>query len=438
MSELKFSFNAKFKPFFFVNVRNKHNWGGRARGGSHFGTDKFLFHITQPEYFRGVFLRAIFSDIRDSLFRDFKDRLADKVDQGFLREEDFDINESKMSITYKPTGNTIISKGFKKSSGKSSAKLKSIAGVTHVLIEEAEEVEEDDFNKLDDSIRTNRIEHIEIMMLFNPPSKNHWIIKRWYNLVPTYIDGVPIEGWYQAEPKSDPDLISIHTTFEDNLRNLNSKTITKYNNYGNPNSTTFNQEFYYRDVKGFISEGAKGRIYKNCKSITLPEFMELPYASFFALDFGYYPDPAAFVEIKRHNNTIWTRQLIYEQDLNNQQLAAKIKLLIPANAPIYADSAEPKSIDELLTEGLNVYPAIKGPDSIDFGIKKLQGLKWFITEDSKEFWFENQEYKYQLGADGLPTGNPIDKHNHLKDATRYGVTSHELYGGGEKHLGRRN
>ena len=431
--EQVFRFNAKFKPFFFSHARYKHNWGGRGRGGSHYGTDRFLFLLTQKEYFRGVFLRAIFGDIRDSLFKDFKDRLEEKTDLGYLNEKDFDINESKMSIVYKPTGNSIISKGFKKSSGKSSAKLKSIAGVTHVLIEEAEEVEEEDFNKLDDSIRTNKVENIEILLLFNPPSKNHWIIRRWYNLQES-----EFEGWYYAAPKSDPDLLSIHTTYLDNIKNINSKTVSKFESYGNPGSPNYNLEFYYRDVKGLISEGAKGRIYRNCKPITLAEFKDLPYPSFYGLDFGYYPDPAALVEIKRHNNTIWTRELIYETDLTNQKLAEKIKLHIRPNAPIYADSAEQKSINELLAEGLNVFPAIKGPDSVDFGIKKLQGLDWFITEDSKNFLYENQEYKYEIDRDGLNTGKPVDKHNHLKDASRYGVVSHEIYGGGERATGRRN
>ena len=439
MTENIFRFNVKFKPVFFSNARYKHIWGGRGRGGSYFGTDYFLFKLIQPEYFRGMFLRAVFSDIRSSLFRDFKDRLEGMIDAGYLNERDFEINETKMSVVYKPTGNSIISKGFKKSSGKSSAKLKSIAGVTHVLIEESEEVELEDFNKLDDSIRTDKIDNIEIILLFNPPSKNHWIIKQWYNLQPACIDGVEVDGWYIAEPKSDPDLLAIHTTYLDNKANLNAKSISKNENYGNPLSPTYNLEFYYRDVKGFISEGAKGRIYKKCRPITLQEFLSLPYPSFYGLDFGYDPDPAALVEIKRHNNTIWTRELIYETELTNQQLAARMRALgISKSSPIYADSAEKKSRFELIDEGFNIIAAVKGPDSLDFGIKKLKGMDWYITEESKNFWFENQEYKWMIGPDGESTGVPVDKHNHLKDGSRYGVITHEMYNGGEKQTGRRN
>ncbi|MCX3264802.1 PBSX family phage terminase large subunit [Pedobacter agri] len=435
-----FSVNVKFKPLFSSDTRYKHLWGGRARGGSHAATDYFLFLITKKEYFRGLFVREIFGDIAGSLFQDFKDRLNVQVEAGNLNEDDFTINESKKTILYKPTGNTIISKGFKSASSKSSAKLKSIAGITHVLIEEAEEVDESDFNKLDDSIRTNKIENIEIIMLFNPPGKNHWIMKRWYNLMPAVSSvGTEIEGWYRASPKTNPDLLSIHTTFLDNLKNLNSKTISKYHQYGDPESPMYNEDFYYRDVLGLVSEGAKGRIYKKVKPCTAAEYDALPYEPFYGLDFGFYPDPVAFAEHKRHNNTLWSKQLIYEQELTNQQLAERIKLVIRhPNSPIYADSAESKSIQELIDERLNVYGAVKGPDSVDFGIKKLQGLTWYITEDSTDFWFENQEYKYQLGADKLPTGKPIDKHNHLKDEARYAVITHEIYGGGERSTGRRN
>ena len=439
--ELVFDFNVTFKPVFFSKARYKHLWGGRGRGGSHTGTDYFLHKLTQPEYFRGCFLRAVFGDIAGSLFQDFKDRLQYQLDQPDcpVLESDFVINETKKTIYYKPTGNSIISKGFKKSSGNSSAKLKSIAGITHVLIEEAEEVESDDFNKLDDSIRTNKIEDIEIILLFNPPGKNHWIIKRWYNLQPAVDkNGNIIEQWYQASPKSDPDLLSIHTTYLDNLVNVNKKTISKYINYGDPSSPTYNLEFYYRDVCGLISEGAKGRIYKNCKPCTRKEYDELPYEEFFGLDFGFNPHPAAVCGIKRHNNTIWTRQIVYETELSNQQMAQRLRDAGIRYQPIYADSAEEKSIVELETERLNMFRAVKGPDSVDFGIKKLQQMEWYITEDSVDFWYENQEYKYQLNPEGESTGVPIKKNDHLKDAARYGVISHELFGGDTRSTGRRN
>lgn len=414
------TFNEIYEPVFFTKARYIHLWGGRSRGGSHFATDYFLYLITQPQYFRGVFLRATFGDIKGSLFQDFKDRLEDSD----FDEADFNINETLLSITHLPTGNKIISKGFKKSSGNQSAKLKSIAGITHVLVEETEEVDEDDFNKLDDSIRTNRVEHIQIICLFNPPSKNHWLIRRNYNLLPCglFDDERNPLPWYKAKPKDDPNLLSIHSSYEDNIENINASTIQKFKDYGDKNSKSYNPDYYFRDVRGFISEGVKGRIYENWKYISEKEYSQLPYSVFYGLDFGFSADPVALVEIKNHNNTFWVKELIYSPGLTNFKLAEKMeKMGISKRSPIYADSAEPKSIRELQDLGFNIIHALKGPDSVNAGIKFIQGKQVFATEKSENIWFENQEYKWQLDQDKQPTPDPVDKNNHAKDAFRYAV-----------------
>jgi phage terminase large subunit len=423
INEERFEFNECYEPVFTTKARYIDIFGGRAAGRSHFGTDYFLYLITGPDYFRGCFLRNVFSDIRDSLFQDFKDR----IENSCFDERDFEINESKMSVTYKPTGNTIISKGFKKSAGNRSAKLKSLAGLTHVMIEEADENEEKDVNKLDDSIRTNKVENIQIIFLHNPPKKNHWLIKRFYNLVDCGLllpNGKPAP-YYKAIPKSRPDFLSIFTTYKDNVVNLNSKTISKYEAYGDPESPDYDEEMYYVDVLGLVPEGARGRIYRNWKPCTTEFFNSLPYPEYYGLDFGYSTDPVALVKIKTHNNRNFFKEVIYETDLTNPKLAELMILRgVPKTARIYADSAEPKSIQELKDLGFrNIIPAIKGPDSLLFGIKQLRSMENYITEDSKKMWEENEDYKWKLDNDGNPTDEPEDKNNHLKDAARYGVTT---------------
>jgi phage terminase large subunit len=422
-NNVHFVFNEKFEPVFSTKARYIHVWGGRAGGRSHFGTDYFLFLIMQPTYFRGCFLRNVFGDIRDSLFQDFKDR----IEANGIDEELFDINDTKMSITYRPTGNTIISKGFKKTAANRSAKLKSLAGLTHVLIEEADENGEEDVNKLDDSVRTNRIENIQILFLYNPPSKNHWLIKRFFTLqdcTDLGPDGKPLP-YYHAVPIENPDVLIIHTTYQDNLINLNPKTVQKFLSYGDPNSQFYNPDMYYIDVLGMVSEGSRGRIYKNWKPITDEFFDSLPWPSFYGLDFGYSEDPVALIEIKSHNNRNFYRETIYEVGLTNPQLAALMRLRgVPRRAPVYADSSEPKSIQELKDEGFNVMEADKGPDSVLFGIKQLQSMENYVTVNSKNIWKENQEYTWKLDKDKNPTDTPEDKNNHAKDGIRYGVTTH--------------
>ncbi|SFW16253.1 PBSX family phage terminase large subunit [Chitinophaga sancti] len=436
-SEYRHKFSKLYKPVFTTKARYIHIWGGRAAGRSHFGTRYFLFLLTQTNYFRGVFLRNVFSDIRDSLFADFKDRL----EESDFDEEDFEINESKMTILYKPTGNTIISKGFRKSSGNRSAKLKSLAGITHVLIEEADENPEGDVNKLDDSIRTDKIDNIQVIFLYNPPSKNHWLIKRFYNLEECGLfDGKPYtdsngnyhpEGkplpYYKAIPKENPDVLCIHSTYKDNIKNLNAKTVAKYQAYGDTNSQFYNAEQYYVDVCGLVPEGARGRIYRNWKHITLAFFRSLPYTSIYAIDFGYSGDPVAVVELKIHNNRAFWHEVIYEPGLTNPALADMMRLRgVPRNAIIIADSAEPKSIQELRDLGFtHIRAADKGPDSLKFGIKQVAAMENYGTECSDNLWMENEEYKWKLGADGEPTDEPVDANNHLKDAGRYGITTYK-------------
>lgn len=424
---LNFRFNHVYADVFTTTARYVDLWGGRGRGGSHSATEYMLFLITQPQYFRGCLMRQVFGDIRASLWQDFKDRLAEAIERGDIREGDMLLAEDSMKAVYKPTGNTLISKGFKKSSGAQSAKLKSLAGMTHIVIEECEEVDYDDFNKLDDSLRTTK-GPLQLIRLFNPPGKNHWLIKRFYDLEPSMAvdrDGNLVEGWYKAMAKDRPDLLSIHTTYLDNYDNLDEGTKQKYRNYGDPDSPDYNPDMYYRDVCGLVSEGKKGRIFKQCYRVTLDLFRQLPYPSFYGLDFGFSQDPLALVEFKYHNGKLFRHQLIYETDLTNEALVKRMDVVgVPKKARIYADSAEPKSIATIRNAGYVCIPAVKGPDSILAGIKALQGIEVFTTATSTDLWDENEEYSWQLDSSKEPTDTPEDKNNHGWDATRYAYMTH--------------
>lgn len=398
-------FNEIYEPVFTTKARYVDVWGGRGRGGSHFGTDYFLFLITKPQYFRGVFMREVFNDIRTSLFQDFKDRIAENET---VNENDFEINEQKMSILYKPNGNTIISKGFKKSSSKQSAKLKSLAGCTHILIEECEEVDEFDFDTLDASLRTTKAD-IQVIRIFNPPDKNHWLIKKYYNLQES-----DVNGYYQASPKQMDELLSIFSTYHDNIENINPKTIQIFEGFKQSNPP-----YYYSMIKGLISEGKIGRIYKNWKPITENEFWNLPYQLFAGLDFGYSNDPNALPLMKFHNNKLYVHGFMYEGNLTNQKIAQKLIDAKLKNIELYCER-EGKSIEELRTSGVNALEATKGAGSVNEGIKALQGIEVYYTETSKDLIFEYENYTWALDARKMPTNTPVDKDNHYMDAIRYG------------------
>ncbi len=276
---MTFDFGSKYKELFTTKARYIHLFGGRGRGGSFTATQYALQLITSRNYFRGYFMREVFSDVRDSLWRDLKDRIEENDS---LNETDFAFNDSQMIVTYLPTGNTIMAKGFKKSSGNRTAKLKSLAGATHVFIEESEEVDETDFRQLDDSLRTVKAE-TKIIMVFNPPNKAHWILKRWYILQDADA------GYFRAIPKpTEKNLLSIHSTYLDNLENLNQSFVNNLLNY-----ESTDVDYYNTMVRGLITEGVKGRIYRNWEIGEMPNM----YPKYYGLDFGYN-DPVALVEVE--------------------------------------------------------------------------------------------------------------------------------------------
>lgn len=407
---MRFEYAEPYLPIFKSKARYIHIWGGRGRGGSFTATQYALQLITSTDYFRGYFMREVFNDIRDSLWRDFKDRIEENET---INEIDFAFNDSQMTVTYIPTGNTIISKGFKKSSGNRTAKLKSLAGATHVFIEEAEENDEISFRQLDDSLRTTKAE-TKIVMVFNPPNKSHWIIKKWYNLIES-----EHTGYFMAIPKSDAkNLLSIHSTYKANEINLNDSFVSNLVEYQSKDP-----DYYYTMVKGLITEGVKGRIYRNWQIINQ---MPNTYQKFYGLDFGFN-DPVALVEVEMHNKEIYCRQLIYQSGMTNREISDRMKSL-GVSGKIIADSAEPKSILELQRMGWDVSPAVKGPDSVKTGIKYLKEFTVHLTHESADFWTEYENYRWALNANKEPTEQPQDGYDHLMDALRMAVYTKKSLG----------
>ncbi len=348
-------------------------------------------------------MSEVFGDIRDSLWLDVKDR----IEEAGLNEF-FHLDEGEMTATYLVNGNTIVSKGFKKASKKQTAKLKSLAGATHVLVEEMEEISEADFKQLDDTLRTTKTQNIQLIGLFNPPAKSHWIWKTWYNLVDS-----EIQGFFRAIPRENPALLSIFSTYRDNLKNLNASFVRNMKAY-----LETDPEYYYTIVEGLISEGVRGRIFRNWNRI---EDMPCIYEKFYGLDFGYN-HPTALVECEAHKKDLYVKELIYESNLTNQDISAKLTALgIKKTSRIYVDSAEPKSWEELRRLGWNVIKAQKGPDSITSGINFIKEYTVHATEKSFNLWNEYENYHWVLDQEKRSTNDAEDKFNHLMDAIRYAM-----------------
>lgn len=393
------TFLSVYKPVLTTNARYIILYGGRSAGRTYFAVSYFLYLIREPEYFRGYFMREVQSDIRESLYREFIDLITD-----LGIENEFQIIDNIMTIVCIETGNRIVSKGFKKSAGNQTAKLKSIAGATHVIIEEADEVTQTDFEKLDESLRTEKSEQLKILLLTNTEHPQHWIWHRFFR------SGIPIQ---------DERVLQIHATYRDNIRYTSSSTIQLFESYKEEN-----RKVYDVRVLGKLAKEAEGQIYPDCKIIE-----EIPpdIANGFGLDFGYTNDPTALVRCAYHNRNLYIDEYIYQQGLTNPAIATKaLELGLTRQDLIVADSAEPKSIAELQTAGLYVKPAVKGPGSLNTGIQMLQEMQIHITRRSKNIWEEQKFYVWKTDRDGKPTNVPVDNFNHAWDAARYCLTNMKL------------
>ena len=133
------------------------------------------------------------------------------------------------------------------------------------------------------------------------------------------------------------------------------------------------------------------------------------------LDFGYTNDPTAAIEVYQYNGKRILNEIIYRTGMLNGDIAK----VLPKNTYIYADSAEPKSIEEIRRTGVNIMPVTKGADSIMFGIQTMQTQEYLITSKSKNVINEFQKYIWQKDKRGDTQNKPIDKYNHAIDAIRY-------------------
>jgi len=169
---------------------------------------------------------------------------------------------------------------------------------------------------------------------------------------------------------------------------------------------------------------AEGVIFNNWEIVDeIPDDVKSSSRRFMGVDFGFTVDPAVAVDVYFHGESeIWVDELIYSVGYNNQVFAIELEKVYEYGLPIYADSAEPKSIDEIGAYGFNIYGATKGPDSVRVGIDWLASKKIYITMRSKNIINEFQNYSWRTDKDGKQLPVPIDAYNHGIDAIRYSAS----------------
>lgn len=375
--------------------------GSRASKKSKTAALWFIVNLMKYPAANLLVVRKVFRTLKASCFTELKWAI-NRLGVGAFWE----IRESPLEMTYKPTGQKIYFRGLD-----DPLKITSVTVEQGVLcwawIEEAYEIgNEADFNMLDESIRGAIDEGSglfkQITLTFNPWSERHWLKRRFFD-----------------EP--NPETLAMTTNYTCNeWLDAADRRLFEDMRLHNPRR--------YR-VAGLGDWGvAEGLIYENCREqlFSIDEVRRLPgVQSAFGLDFGYTNDPSALfcglVDLRAR--TIWVIDEIYGRGMSNERIAEAIKQAGYAKEKIRADSAEPKSIDRLRELGIErICRARKGPDSIRQGIDFLQGFQLLVHPRCVNFLTEISQYVWDTDSKtGQAINRPLDANNHLMDAMRYAV-----------------
>jgi phage terminase large subunit len=397
--------NEIFQPLWQEKARYFILMGGRGAGRSTAASQYALSRLLAPDFFRSALMREVHSDIRHSLWRELNDRIDEQNVRPALYMTDNDMRVTRGL-------NSINAHGFRASSSTHTAKLKSLASYNTAVIEEADEVSEGEFRTLDDTLRTVKGD-IRIVLLLNAPPKSHWIIRNFFDLE----ESEEASKFYIPHLKEKTNAVYIGGTFRDNIENLASDTVTRYLKYKETNPG-----YYYQMIEGLVPDTVRGKIYSGWQLIDrVPKEARLIG---FGEDYGWFPDPACLVAIYYLDGGYIIDEIAYGTELSNEFLAVQARdesRRVGAKGPVIADSAEPKSIVEQNTYGVEVLPCQKGADSVTYRIKVVATKKISVTKRSTNVWESYENYAWAEDKDGNPKNMPAHLWSHAMDAVGYGI-----------------
>lgn len=247
-----------------------------------------------------------------------------------------------------------------------------------------------------------------------------------------YVDYNPVaEFWVHTELMTKPNAEFLRLTYKDN--DALSPTIVKeleanltkayYNPKGRiDDPANIKNPFWANWCKVYLfglTGGLQGAIYKDWRQVqNIPDKARLIG---YGLDFGYTNDPTALVAVYYCDGEYYFKELIYQTGLKTKDIVKHFEANnVDKHTIIFADSAEPRMIDELCEYGYNVTGAVKGADSVSFGIGILQDITINVTADSTNMIKELRNYVWlQDRKTGADTNEPVDAYNHALDAIRY-------------------
>lgn len=386
-----------YKEFWNCKKRYRVVKGSRGSKKSTTTSMWIIYNMMKYPLANTLVIRRIFNTHKDSTYTQLK-WAANNLGVYHL----WKFSKSPLEATYLPTGQKILFRGLDNPLSITSITVEK-GFLCWCWYEEAFQVtNEDDFNKVDMSIRGELPKGYfkQITLTFNPWSEKHWLKKRFFDV-------------------EDEDILAITTNYmcnewlgEDDLKVYEKMKIN------NPRR--------YR-IEGLGEWGiAEGLIYENFQELefNINEIRQRPnIKSAFGLDFGYTNDPSAFiaslVDTKRKEIYIFDEH--YQKAMSNKMIADMIKYKGYSKELIIADSAEPKSIDDIRRNGIHrLIPAKKGKDSILNGIQFIQDFRIYVHPKCENTLIELNNYVWD-NKEGTIINKPVDDYNHLMDALRYSL-----------------
>ncbi len=369
-------------------------FGGSSSGKSYFICQKIV--LDNMDGVNWLICRNVAKTIRKSTFNEINKAISKMGLTKFYR-----VNSSDMVITNTLNGRQILFAGLD-----DPEKIKSITPADDVLhrvfIEEATEVKREAIMQLKKRLRGRSPISKHIILAFNPIFKSHFIYKDYFG------------GWEDNKNLyEDTDLLILKTTYKDNLF-LTDEDRRLLENETDP---------YYYNVYTLGNWGVLGHvIFKNWHvedlSDRIPQFDKIHNG----LDFGYSSDPNALIRLHldKAQKKIYVFDEHYQAGMTDEDLVRVCRQMVKQQY-ITCDSAEPKTINMLCNNGIRAVGAVKGADSINMGIRWLQGYEIIIDVRCQNFKNEIELYHWKEDKYGNAMAIPVDADNHLLDATRYAL-----------------
>lgn len=390
-----------YKAFWNFKGRYRVCKGSRASKKSKTTALWYIYNMMKYPDANLLVVRKTYRTLKDSCYKELK-WAAQRLQVDHLWA--FTLNP--LEATYKPTGQKIYFRGLDDPLKVTSITV-DVGCLCWAWLEEAYEVlKEDDFNILDESIRGRVPDGLfkQWTITFNPWNERHWLKQRFFDAPP------------------DPDILAMTTNYMCNeWLDEADKRLFERMRVQNPRRYA---------VAGLGGWGiVDGLVYENWKEETFDfdEIRKKPgVVSVFGLDFGYTNDPTALFcgLLDKDNKQLFVFDELYEKGMSNRRIATAIQEMGYGKERITADSAEPKSIDELKSLGLRVKAAKKGKDSITNGIQWIQDLEIIIHPKCVNFLTEISNYTWDKDKFGNKLNVPIDDFNHIMDAMRYALEQH--------------